>query len=962
MSGILERIEQKLDLIIGMLSGRAHTTEVDALEPPQQPAQEQPQPLPQQPAQEQAPPQQDPQDRTPVSTTPQPQQEAGQSDRVQLTGGEMTHEFAVRALRVRWNRPGGDWLDANKTMHGNEPFATARISQYGEQEIVLDVTDAVRAIAAGVADGLVIMRVAGAGWIHVASMEHQSIAGPRLDIALDEGDVHVVLNPLYDTWLSHTSANPLDKRPDLQFPMMMSFGGLSGLAGIKSASLRMRTYNQGSLPVTIGAFLLLAPKIEDDPRADLDLSQWREEWRCDRYESAEQMIAAGWWPEASVKRDARIFNQDGSLTLMLAANTQTAASFRKRVVFTPERYANGVNPAPTEIMVSFDLEVGLDAGDVDGVKLPGVHGMFENGPFPSGMQNLSAYGFSLRTEHTRADPANPNHLGHFTYYYLPGMSGSGSGGIWDTEKFLLRKGKRYTFTQHVRLNSFAQDGVPVPDGLYRLYVNGALRCDRQNVLLRTDPRVTIEDWLWVNIFHGGRSPATHNAHYTLGKVVVYTPNRDNASSDSAPRVIDTSSQPQQTQSTTSPSTSVSQLAEAMSWKPVRDGSGQIINWQSIEKNCWVEVDDRDSIFGVFATREMERIGWTPPNYRNHVYSAINAFCGHPQRDHFVVVGAGGGHRDGAMNGFFSLDLRSLRWRMEIEPTPLSKMPDGYLEKSPAFTAVKYPNGMTYDWFPSFETPAGDDLPASRHTYNGVCLTPDLEYVHTFVEKLSIPGWSNYIHITDIATSISYRWPHVDPSAARNSMSTYGQWDFWRDGKVYSFRADPGGWPVRIVFDLARDRTRSVFAEKEQGVHAGAYAMIGDKYVFALRCRTYAESGRTLLEIRYATLYDIEDERVIYDKEIEPIGPYQNSGEGMALVWVPEKSRMLFLPCRRRIDGSVDNRCFWVNPDNGQYELANLGGIQPNAGTQWYSRIYPVPGTDVFVAIPKGESNLYALRF
>ncbi|GIW55408.1 MAG: hypothetical protein KatS3mg082_1812 [Nitrospiraceae bacterium] len=237
---------------------------------------------------------------------------------------------------------------------------------------------------------------------------------------------------------------------------------------------------------------LRMPEILDHPEGQLDLSGWKEVWRCERYESAEQMVSLGWWPAAVVQRDVAAY-EGSHAKIVLRAGTNTASSFRKRAVFAPEHYANGTNPAPTEILVRFRLRFGEDVGDVDGVKLPGAHGMFENGPFPAGMANLSSYGFSLRTEHTPRDPKNPRWLGHFTYSYVPGQAGSGSGTPWYTGQdrhFCVRVGSEYEFAQHVRLNSFAPDGTPNADAIYRLYVNGMLLCERNGIVLRADPRVT----------------------------------------------------------------------------------------------------------------------------------------------------------------------------------------------------------------------------------------------------------------------------------------------------------------------------------------------------------------------------------------------------------------------------------------------------------------------------------------
>jgi hypothetical protein len=136
---------------------------------------------------------------------------------------------------------------------------------------------------------------------------------------------------------------------------------------------------------------------------------------------------------------------------------------------------------------------------------------------------LDDKGFSLRTEHGAHSAQNPNHLSFFTYAYQPGQGSLGTGENWfpfEGEPWALRKGRTYNFQQQVKCNTFDENGVPVADGEYRLWIDWVLAYTKTGFVLRVDPRVGIQDLLFLQIFHGGTANATHDVTYTVGTVTV----------------------------------------------------------------------------------------------------------------------------------------------------------------------------------------------------------------------------------------------------------------------------------------------------------------------------------------------------------------------------------------------------------------------------------------------------------
>jgi hypothetical protein len=113
---------------------------------------------------------------------------------IPLTDGVdgMTCHFYAKAGRLRWDRPGGDWLDAAGDAHGGKPFSIERVVRRGGvQDVTLDLTDLARAWSGSANGGTVLLRTVDSGKndiVRFLSSEHKdSSLHPKLVIEWDDG-------------------------------------------------------------------------------------------------------------------------------------------------------------------------------------------------------------------------------------------------------------------------------------------------------------------------------------------------------------------------------------------------------------------------------------------------------------------------------------------------------------------------------------------------------------------------------------------------------------------------------------------------------------------------------------------------------------------------------------------------------------------------------------------------------
>jgi hypothetical protein len=91
----------------------------------------------------------------------------------------------------------------------------------------------------------------------------------------------------------------------------------------------------------------------------------------------------------------------------------------------------------------------------------------------------------------------------------------GSSWIWTDDGLgYLENNRWYCIEQYVRLNTPGAN-----DGVLRGWVDGKLAFEKTDVRMRDIAELKIE-CVWINIYHGGKQPATSDDHLYIDNVVI----------------------------------------------------------------------------------------------------------------------------------------------------------------------------------------------------------------------------------------------------------------------------------------------------------------------------------------------------------------------------------------------------------------------------------------------------------
>jgi hypothetical protein len=89
----------------------------------------------------------------------------------------------------------------------------------------------------------------------------------------------------------------------------------------------------------------------------------------------------------------------------------------------------------------------------------------------------------------------------------------------------IGKGRWHCIEQYIQMNSIAGpldefgNGVAINDGIYRVWVDGALAFERSNFRWRRHAEMGIQGF-WLNWYHGGTAAAPRDMHFRMDAVVV----------------------------------------------------------------------------------------------------------------------------------------------------------------------------------------------------------------------------------------------------------------------------------------------------------------------------------------------------------------------------------------------------------------------------------------------------------
>lgn len=184
------------------------------------------------------------------------------------------------------------------------------------------------------------------------------------------------------------------------------------------------------------------------------------------------------------------------------------------------RFRDHLDTEPEQIYFRYYLRLAADwRAAVDGGKLPGLAGTYGRAGW-GGRAWDGAAGWSLRGGSSTVIPVGHAAQGHVllsTYAYHAGAQGRyGESLLWaDADLAGLVTTERWVcIEQHVRLNTPGRS-----DGVLQVWVDGRLALRRTDLRLRDSPDIRIEE-VWMNVYHGGTSPAPANLHAFIDQVVV----------------------------------------------------------------------------------------------------------------------------------------------------------------------------------------------------------------------------------------------------------------------------------------------------------------------------------------------------------------------------------------------------------------------------------------------------------
>ncbi|HEV2746680.1 MAG TPA: hypothetical protein VGW34_05205 [Allosphingosinicella sp.] len=390
---------------------------------------------------------------------------------------QATAHYYNAPLRLAWQRPQGDWVDAAGERHGSRPFAAARLDREGAHDI--DVTDLVRGHGA---DFLIVGRLAD-----VASRE--APAGRPL-LIVERGGQALGYEALADVGLDPTSHASRPAAPSLKLAdgLLVRFAQPAD-PGIRRAVLRLtvtKLWSGEAVPTRV-----FRPDPRPAPRALPDVPLGSEADVVLRVAGPGWRKGRGWARSAAHARLA----PDGSLAAWIPPGGDTALS--------------AIYPIPPatrrELMcVRVEMTVHRDWTAPWGGKFPGLAntGQGDGAQEQAGWGGRGADGtrWSARANRYGHEPGHPfadDWLALGTYAYRVNAE-TGHG---DAHPLALPvpKGRRFAYDQCVGLNKPGR-----ADGFVAYWINGRPAGGLDGIVWRSHAGPdTLPSEIWADVYEGG---------------------------------------------------------------------------------------------------------------------------------------------------------------------------------------------------------------------------------------------------------------------------------------------------------------------------------------------------------------------------------------------------------------------------------------------------------------------------
>ncbi len=451
----------------------------------------------------------------------------------------MSCQFYVAAARLPWQRPGGDWEDADGTRYGERAFARDSVGAgAGSRTLRWDLTALARRWLAGTTPaGAVMLRAEGgsppANVVNLRSREHADVASrPLLEIEWDDGQ-RDRLDAAADTFFAcptyKSSGGAAIIKVSADHAALLVFAlPAHGKSGIRRASLLLNTDKVYGKGLAIGAFQPLLPDSAPDAaprglaqafRGDVGIAAHPDVLFADRFDRGRN--AAAW--SGTLMSDAHTLDTDAAERFEAfdgKALKVTIERGKNQGLNNHYRFAANGRDEPDEAYFRYYLRFGESWNpDREGGKLPGLSGTYERGGW--GMRPADGRnGWSARGAFFKQATVGPESAralrGIGSYVYHADLKG-GSGTTWGWglgPSGLLQKNRWYSVEQQVRLN---RPGAS--DGELRAWVDGALVFEKTGLRFRDVPELKIES-VWMNVYHGGTAVAPADLTLFIDNVVI----------------------------------------------------------------------------------------------------------------------------------------------------------------------------------------------------------------------------------------------------------------------------------------------------------------------------------------------------------------------------------------------------------------------------------------------------------
>lgn len=400
------------------------------------------------------------------------------------------------------------------------------------------------------------------------------------------------------------------------------------------------------------------------------------------------------------------------------------------------------------------------------------------------------------------------------------------------------------------------------------------------------------------------------------------------------------------------------------WAPKRDRNRDILapSWADLPLNAWVEVGDTSPV--PIIARKIVAAGFpfTPPfdsmsSLERHVEGSFNAWVSgalDAAKGSFYVPW-GGGHRNGALNGIWRLDLSKMEWNIQKMPShpkaPGFEWTERYI-RSGTWTQYRDNDGRYWDVANTGSYDAlPDGRPTSRHQYEGVVFDSS----RNRIMQHRLGRWSIDLD-TNAETCERFEGAGFEPGADSVNQRCYfdprtrdvfagliKSMDYWG-----FYRITPGMRIKRL-------------ASPPRGYHFSGQigGRIADREIVFVGM---GSKGKTYEP--HWSVYEI-------DRDRWHVGAFSGWPDGMetdtmqAMEWIPDVGKLLYWDRNSW-------RFFWITPGHSTIEPASFGGKSPPPATYaghkffyWPARKLVVAALGVVNKAPGGSgsvrSNVYTMR-